>query len=287
MTWIVGMPTTCGYSFGISDVRVTLANGNEVDCLQKIHPVGQFVAAGFAGSVEIGFAMLETLHQLLYLEDITRAWDPVTISTWWPQDARNVFALFPKKEQVSQSHLLMIAPHPTENIGGEWPRTYGYIFKSPDFLPEEIPMQKIGAIGSGNGIIECKSAIDRISSDFDTMFSVLKGEQGTHGGMGTRLGFELTNILKRIRPSGVSAHLHYCWTYRGEVIIKTNNHWTKGAWTKFENGSGYGQPSSQKPPVDLTADGGDAFQMPVIAASWDQFVNLLNASGASAVGCVA
>jgi hypothetical protein len=286
MTWIVGMPTMWGYSFGVSDVRVTLANGNEVDCLQKIHPVGQFVAAGFAGSVRIGFAMLETLSQLLYLEDTSEAWDPVAVSKWWPQDARNVFALFPKEEQALQSHLLMIAPHPTENGGGEWPRAYGYIFKSPGFFPEEIPVHKIGAIGSGNGVVECKSAIDRISSNFDTMFSLMKGEQGIHGGMGTRLGTDLTNILKRVRPSGISAHLHYCWAYRGEVIIKTNNHSIKGAWTLFDTGSGYGQPPGQAPSIDLTADGGDAFQMPVIAASWEQLENLLNASGASAVGCI-
>jgi hypothetical protein len=118
------------------------------------------------------------------------------------------------------------------------------------------------------------------------MFSLMKGEQGTHGGMGTRLGFDLTNILKRVRPSGVSAHLHYCWAYRGEVIIKTNNHSTKGAWTVFDTGSGYGQPPDQAPSVDLTTDGGDAFRMPIIAASWEQLENLLDASGASAVGCV-
>ena len=40
-----------GYGFGISDVRVTLADGSEVDCLQKIYPIGRHVAAGFAGSV--------------------------------------------------------------------------------------------------------------------------------------------------------------------------------------------------------------------------------------------
>jgi len=65
MTWIVGTPTMFGYSFGISDVRVTLRDGVEVDCLRKIHNVGRFIAAGFAGSVKIGFAMVDELASLL------------------------------------------------------------------------------------------------------------------------------------------------------------------------------------------------------------------------------
>ena len=53
-----------GYSFGISDVRVTLGDASEVDCLQKAHPIGRHVAAGFAGSVKIGFAMIDELRRL-------------------------------------------------------------------------------------------------------------------------------------------------------------------------------------------------------------------------------
>jgi hypothetical protein len=44
-----------GYGFGLSDIRVTLGDGSEVDCLQKIYPVARWVAAGFSGSVKIGF----------------------------------------------------------------------------------------------------------------------------------------------------------------------------------------------------------------------------------------
>jgi hypothetical protein len=43
-----------GYGFGISDVRVTLGDGTEADCLQKLYPIGRYLAAGFAGSVAIG-----------------------------------------------------------------------------------------------------------------------------------------------------------------------------------------------------------------------------------------
>src|ERR1039458_6063314 len=84
MTWIIGTPTMFGYSFGISDVRVKLGN-REIDCLQKIHPVGRFIAAGFAGAVRIGFEMVDELRQLLYSEDERLACDPLLVAREWPQ----------------------------------------------------------------------------------------------------------------------------------------------------------------------------------------------------------
>ncbi len=47
-----------GYCFGLSDICLTLADETEVACLQEIHPVGRYVATGFAGDVEIEFAMI-------------------------------------------------------------------------------------------------------------------------------------------------------------------------------------------------------------------------------------
>ncbi len=79
MTWIVGTPALFGYGFGISDVRVTFGDDTEVDCLQKIHPVGQWIAAGFAGSVQIGFAMVNELRRFLRVESKDIAWDPTVV----------------------------------------------------------------------------------------------------------------------------------------------------------------------------------------------------------------
>jgi hypothetical protein len=275
-----------GYSFALSDVRVTLQNSAEFDCLQKIHPVGQFVAAGFAGSVRIGFAMIDELSELLKTGDSTQAWIPEAVSQWWPEDARRVFALFPKQERALQSHLLMIATHPIE-MNGPSARATAYIFKSPDFLPEEIKVHKIDAIGSGNGIVECRSAIDQICSSDDSLFSLMKGEQGTPGGMGMRLGMDLSEILKRVRPSGVSAHLHYCWVYRGRIVIRANDHSVKSQWTTSEAGSGTSQSTVGGAFAKPVGDGWEKFQMPGIAVSWGQLESLLNAKGASATGSIA
>jgi hypothetical protein len=42
---------------------VTLGDGAEVDCLQKIYPVVRWVAAGFWGSVQIGCALIDSLSR--------------------------------------------------------------------------------------------------------------------------------------------------------------------------------------------------------------------------------
>jgi len=92
MTWVIGTPTMFGYGIGISDVRVTLADGSERDCLQKIYPVGRFLAMGFAGSVRIGFAMIDAISGYLKTDDDTGMWDPTAVANWWPTDASVVSA---------------------------------------------------------------------------------------------------------------------------------------------------------------------------------------------------
>lgn len=289
MTWIVGAPTMWGTACAFRCSGHALERHRD-RLSSKDLPVGQFIAAGFAGSVRIGFAMVETLQQLLYTGDSSRAWDPIAVSEWWPEDARRVFGQFSVEEQALQTHLMLISTHPTEPTDTPWPRAFVHLFRSPDFLPGPIAVHKLGAIGSGNGIAQCKAEIERLSNDHDAMFSIEKGEQGVHGGMGTRLGFNLTTILKRVQPNGVSSHLHYCWVYRGEIIIKANDHASKGAWTAFESGSGYGRHRSDNPPPatsNQNDEGWSVFAMPTIASSWDQLVSLIEATQASATSCVA
>jgi hypothetical protein len=288
MTWIVGTPTMFGYGIGISDVRVTLSNDSEHDCLQKIYPVGQFIAMGFAGSVRIGFAMLETLAAFLHTEDQSLSWDPAAVAEWWPEDARSVFAKFPEAERVHQSHLMMIATHPSENCGqAPWARSYVHIFKSPGFEITSIPVHTVGAIGCGVAVEPCRKAVEELSNNRDRMFMMMKGEQGTSGGMGSMLGGNLTRILKQASPKGISSHLNYCWVYRGQIIIKTNDHTVSGRWTASEHGSGINQQGQSTLNENAVDDGGTAFTMPKLATSWDELDKLLSAVGAKAEGCVA
>jgi hypothetical protein len=117
MTWIVGAPTMFGYSFGISDVRITLDDGSEVDCLQKVHPIGRHVAAGFAGSVNIGFAMIDELRRLADYKDPRIACDPEAVRKQWPGCARAVFNRFGPEDQTGQCHLMLFMVHPLQHGG--------------------------------------------------------------------------------------------------------------------------------------------------------------------------
>jgi len=237
VTWILGSPIIFGYGFAVSDLRVTLATGQERDCLQKVYPVGQFIAAGFAGSVRIGFAMLETRSHLLNAPQAKDcAWDPVTVSQWRMADARDVYSKFSAEEQALHSHLMVIGTSPTENNGdAPWAKSYVNIFRSPDFQPESIHFWTVGAIGSGNFVSECRDLVRNLSTRQDSMFQLMQGELGQPGGTGQMLGWSATT-LKDCRPNGISSHLHYCWVFRGRIVIRTNDHRSHGPWGSFSIG---------------------------------------------------
>ena len=63
MTWVLGSGVPFGYGALISDVRVTWPNGEHLDGLQKIYPIGPGLMAGFSGSVGVGFWMMHIMHR--------------------------------------------------------------------------------------------------------------------------------------------------------------------------------------------------------------------------------
>jgi hypothetical protein len=285
MTWVVGTPTMFGYGFGISDIRVTLVDGSEVDCLQKIYPVGRYIAAGFAGSVRIGFAMIDELRKRANLADEKLSCDPNLVAREWPEYARTVFDSSSPQEQASQCHLMLISAHPNEHNGNpNWPRCYVHIFRSPTFEAEAVPVHTLGSIGCGNRYEPCKEMIEKFNSDNDRRMFYAQGG-GTLGGMGTMIGIDLTNLLMRVQPGGISEHLHYCWVYRGKITISTNDHTQKGRWSIIPLGSENAPTSpSQSGTLD---DGSVVFAMSTIATTWEEFHQLLASRGSSAKGCVA
>jgi len=261
-----------GYGFGISDVRVTLGDGEEVDCLQKIHPIGRHFAAGFAGSVAIGFAMVEELRRLSSYADERIACDPRAAFREWPACARSVFSRFDRTEQNGGCHLMLIMVHPQEHVGNPaWPRSFVYIFKSPDFEGESVAIHTLGSIGSGNAYPRCRTAIESFAADRSRERLYWQGEMGCQGGMASMLGVSLTDILKEVQPRGVSSHMHYCWVYRGQTIIKANDHTVKGRWTIAPLGSGINEmPNVEVPSIPrepALTEGYAFFEMPKLAAS--------------------
>jgi hypothetical protein len=235
MTWVVATPTRFGDGFGLSDICVTLDDGTEVDCLQKLHPVGRYVAAGFSGDVEIGFAMIDQLRRLCDLKNERLSCDSASIATGWPAAARSVFDGFSADNQ-----------------------------------------------DGGSSFGPCRDAIERYARDNSNRMMFVRAES-TPGGMGSMLGFSLTDLLIRTEPRWVSSYLHYCCVYRGAIILKTNYHRRKGRWSIADLGAGVAQGAAS------SAWAHDAnsqhVEMPAIATSWRELVELLDSRGATAMHC--
>ncbi|MHB1959001.1 MAG: hypothetical protein ACYCO5_08215 [Acidobacteriaceae bacterium] len=273
MTWIVGTPTMFGYGFALSDVRVTLTDGSEVDCLQKIYPVARWAAAGFAGSVKIGFAMVGKLTKIGNAIEEPYALVPSVLAREWPAYARGVFERFPECERELECHLMLISTDPQEDNGNpNWPRCYVHVFRSPGFEPEEIKVHQMGSIGCGSHYDECRAVIEKFSLSNDRRMFHMKAGIGNQGGMGTSIGHDLTNVLMRTQPSGISSHLHYCWVYRGKIIIETNNRIIKGRWTISPLGHTQDQFDDRDEMLD---EGAVAFRMPSRATTWDELDRIL------------
>jgi hypothetical protein len=123
----------------------------------------------------------------------------------------------------------------------------------------------------------------------------VQGEIGASGGMGSRLGSVLTDVLMQAQPGGISSHLHYCWVYRDQIIIQPNDHTRVGRWSMWKHGSGIGQepaptandPASSIPPGDVQRISGSVFRMPQIATTWEELCRMLDSHDLNVDGCIA
>jgi hypothetical protein len=226
MTWIVGRSMPFGYAAGISDVRVTLEDGTEHDCLQKIYPVGRFIAMGFAGSVIIGFEMVDRLTDLLRSDDPKKAWDASAIAEWWPGDAREVFSGFGEDDAKKGSELILLSAHPTEDLGNPlWPRCSVHRFRAPNFMPELAGAWDVVSIGSGAGVDLYGEALDYSA----TNYTDLQQEVGNPGGASYGLMFTVSMTVERNPVPCISPLFQICIVRRGGIDIHHSNRRSFGA----------------------------------------------------------
>lgn len=280
MTWIVGAGVPfLGYAVAISDIRVRLGD-QERDCLQKIYQVGQYLAAGFAGSVEIGFEMIRSLQKDLKVEDPALAWDPAVIAEQWPMTARKVFQKYPASTQKHGAQLILLGAHPTEDVGIPGAgRPYVYSFSWPEFEPVRAKTYEVLSIGSGSAVAPYRELLERYSNDHKFRTLLMHGES-MPGGTATMLGSSVTTVLKRNPTPGISQHLHLCVVRRGEVQIWPNDHSQAGRWEAWS----LGPPNSgvKDEPADM-----NNFKMPRVATSFDELCQMLDGGATAARDSVA
>ncbi|MGC2742713.1 MAG: hypothetical protein WA672_05965 [Candidatus Angelobacter sp.] len=276
MTWVIATNVILGYAVGISDIRITFGppgRRQERDCLQKVYSVGQDLAAGFAGSVEIGFAMINSLRRALKLEDQSLAWDPKQIAEQWPPHARRIFSSYPSAQQELGSQLILIGANPRESTPNTpTMRTCVYSFSWPEFEPVQAGPHEVLSIGSGTDVTPYRKLLERYSHDHKFRNMLLMGESMA-GGAATMFGSYVTNVVRDNPIPGVSPHLHLCLVRTGEVQVWPNDHSHRGRWQVHSLG-----PPAQNP----TPDFGDMekFRMPIVARSFEELCQMIRGDAA-------
>lgn len=262
MTWVIGASSIFGTGALISDTRVRFSDGTTAELLQKAYPVGNYVAAGFAGSVRIGFELIQSLQTGLTVPEGTgpHAWDLRLVAPHWRAIARHIFREAAAEERSLGSQVLLVGPSPTENMGvPEFPRMEIVRAVSPDFVPRfSKPGLVIRHIGSGGSVSDYKRAIR-------PLFRLSSGIHRAHiAGIhewARQLAFSITITVRDYPNHGISEHFHVVAVRLGDMAVFTNDMTT--------------YPKDDPPQV---------LKMPPVARSWPEFLEMVSVLRASASG---
>lgn len=256
MTWIVAGTSIFGNIGLFSDIQVTFSDGSTKDMLQKAFPISNFVAAGFAGSVKIGYQLIENLKRYLFIpnENIRKfAWEPNIVLPKWGHNAKFIFDNSDECERTLGSQILVAAVSPNEN-NGPIPIVYIYKFSWPHFTPiVHVGNLKHDSIGSGANVEYYQR---NISSMLDLKNGMVSAEIGKSGGWVMEFGFGITRALRGYPIQGVSQHIHMILVSRGSIKVAKNDE-------RIFNGD--------DPPILI--------KMPNVAESYHDFLQIANTSG--------
>lgn len=256
MTWIVGASSLFGYGAVISDVQVTLANGKTLDVVQKAYPLGRFVVGGFAGSVCIGFRLVDSFRKMLQLpSDVAshKAWDPIWAAKEWTPKAQAIFAAAPEAEKRLGAKFLIVGVSPNQYFAGSQIAKVKVVrFSSPYFLPQFLrESMALCHIGSGSKVPAYKRAIKPL---LDYKVAPVQIETLGPGWWAKNLAHAMSNEIVKNPYSGVSRHLNVT-AFNQHQLIQTNND-----EIVFRQ--------NQEEP--------DFISMPALATSYQDFIKMVN-----------
>ena len=221
MTWVLGTNSLMSNANLVSDVCITFTKGNGtkeyVDCLQKIYNVGNFVIAGFAGSVKIGLTIIEYLHEALSHTSPEAAWNmEIIANTWLPRKLKRIYKLSPDNEKKLRCSILVGSADPVKNNGdGPFALTYIHKFESPDFTPKKALFNEVFSIGSGKSIEDYTKAVNRIKNNSDFLkMSVMSNQPYAFS-----FAHEIRRIVEEQPQLGISKYFQAGAATRGKVDI--------------------------------------------------------------------
>jgi hypothetical protein len=262
MTWVIGAASLFSTGALISDTRVQFSNGDTAEMLQKAYPVGNYIAAGFAGSVRIGFELIESLKATLAPpEDFgDHACDPAEVAREWAPIAQRIFQRSGVEEQRNGARILLVGISPIEHMGTpEWPRVYVVRLSSKDdFAPGFIDRGlKMCSIGSGAGVTQYKRMLRPL---FRMSSGIHQAHMASVHQWAQMLAHSATISVRDYPHAGISEHFHVLAIRLGEIVVFNNDMTT--------------YPPDGAPIV---------LRMPPVARSWAEFDAMARAHGSSAV----
>lgn len=212
-----------GYCYILSDVKVSWGNNVEIDCLQKFYPISKNIGAGFAGSVSLGFKMLDALGDYIRKNPSERGIVPEYVANQWGRIARRLYNEASPIEKRLGCHLIMLGISPKRQIEigtSYFPRTHVLTFYAPYFRPQIISAYEFGSIGSGMVIKEYKELLDWFNNEIN---NILKFEEFGQFGMSTILNILVTDKLSQFPKFGISNHLQIFIGSSGGFTYLTND----------------------------------------------------------------
>jgi hypothetical protein len=257
MTWVIGAPTPFGYVMGLSDVQVSWGKtGPSHDCLRKVYEVAPFIAAGFAGSVQLGFRLLEDLARFLSpMPEPGESWIPRWVALKWYRRARWIYESRPEAERELGSSVILMGVRPTDNSGcitGGHPDVI-VLRAANRFEPEFTGLGEVRSIGSGNNVELYMRELQALQS---SSWPNMQAEIGCARGMGRLWVSSLARLLRENRVPGISQNVHQILVWRDCVQIAPLNL------------------------SKISADGTRTnYTMPQVANGWREFVKFARNAG--------
>ena len=262
MTWVIAASSILGAGALISDTRVQFVDGTVAGVLQKAYFVGNYIAAGFAGSVRIGFRLVDSLTDALALpEDLgSQQWDLRVAVPQWVSSARRIFNESPAEERRLGSQLLLVGASHAGQAGSPFPRIDIARLTAPQFIPRFSSGFAIRHLGSGDGLTRYRKSLRPL---FRLGAPIRQAHVFGLQQWARQLAFSVTISVRKQSQCSTNEHLHVIGVRSGDLVICTND------MTSF---------AADGPPI--------AFKMPQVARSWDEFVALPQTAKIGAAGAI-
>jgi hypothetical protein len=259
VSWVIGASSILGTGALVSDTRVRFADGTAAELLRKAYVVGNYIAAGFAGSVQIGFQMIASLADALAVpkELAGNSWDLRLVAPQWAPAAQRIFQQAPEAEQSLGCQLVLVGASPAGQSGSPFPRIDVARLAAPEFTPRFSSGLSIRHVGRGDRIVQYRRSVRslfRLGSSIRQAHVIGLHEWARQVAFGVTIG---ARKQLHTTPAPIKDHLHVIAVRLGDLAIYTNDMTTY---------------AGEGPPMVL--------KMPPVAHSWEQFTSLARAANA-------